>query len=118
VQLRDILSRELEQAREAERRSARRALLEELRQLERETANLTDVVAVELNWQRARAIAAQHPTDPEIQSVVADIERRRAILGAARRPEAMPARRLRPREKRHSPRRHPALLPAPAACSL
>jgi len=91
VQLRDILSRELEQAREAQRRAARRALLEDLRQLERETAALTDVVAVELNLQRARAIAAQHPTDPEIQSVVADIERRRAALGATRRPEAMPA---------------------------
>ena len=111
VQLRDILSRELEQAREAERRSARRALLEELRQLERETANLTDVVAVELNWQRARAIAAQHPTDPEIQSVVADIERRRAILGAARRPEAMPA--AAPEAPREAPQPPPA--PSPLA---
>ena len=91
VQLRDILNRELEQAREAQRRAARRALLEELRQLERDTAALTDVVAVEQNWLRARAIAAQHPTDPEIQSVVADIERWRATLGATRRPEAMPA---------------------------
>ncbi len=84
TQLRDILSRELEQAREAQRRSARRATLEELRRLEREAALQTDPATVESHLQKARQLAAAYLLDPEIQSVVADIERRSALLGAGR----------------------------------
>ncbi len=90
VQLRDILSRELEQAREAQRRNARRAVLEELRQLEREAAIQTDPLIVESHLQRARALASSYALDPEVQSVVADIERRWTVLGATRAAEQMP----------------------------
>lgn len=91
VQLRDILSRELEQAREAQRRSARLAVLEELRQLEREAARETDRLVVESHLQRARALAAAYALDPEIQSVVADIERRWMVLGATQTGQRTPA---------------------------
>ncbi|MEK7407109.1 MAG: protein kinase [Acidobacteriota bacterium] len=90
TQLRDILTRELQESRETRRRQARRADLEELRRLEREAAAIGDVAVVRSSLARAQEVAQQYPGDPEMQSVVTDLERRLAMLSTVRKPEPPP----------------------------
>ncbi len=110
IQLRDILSRELRQAQEAQRRAARRTALEEVRRLEREAADTLDPDAIQLRLQRAREVAQQHPGDPEIQSVVEDIQRRWAMISTLR-PAEVPS--APPAPQPSLPQAPPQVLPVP-----
>ncbi len=79
AQLRDILSKELEQSRV---KKTRPADLAALRQLEQDALAAGEWANVKSVVERARAIAAQYPADPEFQTTAASLEQRLTSMTA------------------------------------
>jgi hypothetical protein len=73
IQLRDILTREFE---DSQRGQPLPADLDELKRLEQEFETAPNRAAAEPLVERARIMARKYPDNPEIQSTVADLERR------------------------------------------
>jgi serine/threonine-protein kinase len=82
LQLRDILGRELEESR---RSKTRPADLAALRQLEQDALAAGEWADLKTVVERARAIAAGYPDDPEFQTVVASLEQRLSAASGERR---------------------------------
>ena len=80
AQLRDILSKELGDARRAKTRPAD---LEELHQIEEDAARATEAAEVSAALERVRAVGATHPNDVEFEQIVRGLEQRLAGLKAA-----------------------------------
>ncbi len=79
AQLRDILSKEVEQSRV---KKARPADLAALRQLEQDALAAGEWANVKSVVERVRAIAAQYPADPEFQMAAASLEQRLTSMTA------------------------------------
>lgn len=79
IQLLDFLTKEYQ---ESQRKQARSSDLEELKRLDQESGTVRDWAAVEPILERARAIARQHPDDPEMQSASAALTGRLAVTSA------------------------------------
>ena len=81
LQLRDILSKEVEENRRSKTRPADLAALRQLEQDALAAGEWADIKAV---VERARAIASGYPDDPEFQTIVASLEQQLTAVGGER----------------------------------